>query len=206
MDRLFDIAGCQCIDLSVCSCKKELKIPRREHPFIIDQRSVRQMKIGPLDKEVTTMNMRRVLRAHRHNEREESESENRLYRERKIELSELHVGLDENEGCEESPEDENDDTIMFNCSAIESRNVVPIPTVAIEADRYGVSNRAEAAISTATLIDYGIIDSHHQHDIIDHNKVWRARQNNMRRLVQEEELESECEIQAIFFDGRKDIE
>ena len=58
-----------------------------------------------------------------------------------------------------------------------SRNMIPIPTIALEADRYGVSNRATEAISTAALIDYGVINPKDKANIIDHHKVWRARQN-----------------------------
>ena len=82
------------------------------------------------------------------------------------------------------------------------KNFTPIPTVAIEADRYGVSNRAAAAICTATLIDYGIITSHGRTNIVDHHKVWRARQTPRKSLKQEQIADDD--IQAIFFDGRKD--
>ena len=39
----------------------------------------------------------------------------------------------------------------------EGRNVKPIPTIALEADRFDVSNRAAAAISTAALTDFGVV-------------------------------------------------
>ena len=74
--------------------------------------------------------------------------------------------------------------------------MVPILTIAIEADRYGVSNRAATAINTTALIDYGIIDSKKQNDIIDRNEVWRARQK-MKKNIQVEELEGKLEIKAI---------
>jgi len=65
-----------------------------------------------------------------------------------------------------------DDDSMIEVS--EDRNLTPIPTVALEADRYGISNRSAAAISTAVLIDYGIVTSDNKMNIIDHQKVWKA--------------------------------
>ena len=59
-------------------------------------------------------------------------------------------------------------------NVIVSKNLTPIPTVAVEADRYGVSNRAAAAICTATLIDYGIITPDDRTNIVDQHKVRRA--------------------------------
>ena len=35
----------------------------------------------------------------------------------------------------------------------------PIPTIALEADKFGVSNRAAAAISTSALIDYRVVSA-----------------------------------------------
>ena len=84
-----------------------------------------------------------------------------------------------------------------------NRNIIPIPTIALEADRYGVSNRATAAISTAALIDYGVINPNDKANIIDHNKVWRARQDTRKELSQSEDFIT-TNITAIFFDGRKD--
>src|ERR1043165_4388376 len=74
----------------------------------------------------------------------------------------------------------------------------------MEADRYGVSNRAAAAICTATLVDYGIISLEDQINIVDPHKVWRARLQ-LRRAIRATPINNEEEIMAIFFDGRKDM-
>ena len=57
-----------------------------------------------------------------------------------------------------------------------------ISSIALEADRFSVSNRAAASISTATLVDYGIISSSDSTLVIDHHKVWRARQKLRRNF------------------------
>ena len=79
-----------------------------------------------------------------------------------------------------------------------NRNMIPIPTIALEADRCGVSNRA-----TAAQIDYGAINPNDKANIIDHHKVWRARQNTRKELSQSEDFIT-TNITAIFFDSRKD--
>ena len=86
----------------------------------------------------------------------------------------------------------------------EDRNVKPIPTIALEADRFDVSNRAAAAISTAALIDFGVVSAENRTHIIDSNKVWRARQK-LRKNIRKDEVFLQNDVSAIFFDGRKDL-
>ena len=86
----------------------------------------------------------------------------------------------------------------------EDRNSNPIQSIALEADRYNVSNRAAVAISTAALIDFGVVSVENRTHIIDSNKVWRARQK-IRKNVKEDEVFHQDDLSATFFDGRKDL-
>jgi hypothetical protein len=101
-----------------------------------------------------------------------------------------------NEGTEITPDD--DWVALAVC-----RNTTPIPTVALEADRYGVSNRAAAAIGTAALIDYGVASADDKTNVIDPKKVWRAREQ-LRKSLKEAAEEEDEKILALCFDGRKD--
>ena len=83
------------------------------------------------------------------------------------------------------------------------RNTQPIPNIAMAADRYGVSNRATAAIATAALIDFGLITPEDQSLVTDKNKVARAREKYRRQLQMEERMEIN-DIFGIYFDGRYD--
>ena len=78
----------------------------------------------------------------------------------------------------------------------EDRNVKPIPTIALEADRFDVSNRAAAAISTAALTDFGIVSAENRTHIIDFNKVWKARQK-LRKNVRKDEVFLQNDVSAI---------
>ena len=84
------------------------------------------------------------------------------------------------------------------------RNVKPIRTIALEADRFAVSNRAAAAISTAAFINFGVVSAESRTHIIDSNKVWRARQK-LRKNARKDEVFLQNDVSAIFFDGRKDL-
>ncbi|KAI6646042.1 hypothetical protein LOD99_9572 [Oopsacas minuta] len=69
--------------------------------------------------------------------------------------------------------------------------------------RYGVSNRATAAIATATLIDFGLITPEDQNLVTDKNKVARARQKH-RNKTQHKEMVEVIDVTGIYFDGRHD--
>ena len=49
---------------------------------------------------------------------------------------------------------------------VSQRNLQTIPRVALEAERYHLSNTAVAAICSATQCDFGIVNERHMSDII----------------------------------------
>lgn len=53
--RLFDIAACKCV-LTECHCDPARKVPKDEQEFLTDQRTVRLMCIGSVDK-LATINL-----------------------------------------------------------------------------------------------------------------------------------------------------
>ena len=201
LNELFDIAACQCKDLLACNCAKELKIPARERDFLVDQRTVRRMQIGKVDKPVTEMMTRRSARKSRMEERLADEKKRRIEQECPM-LSDDSTAIEDSassshhEGTESIPDD--DFVTLRVC-----RNTTQIPTIALEAERYGVSNRAAAAIGTAALVDYGVVSADDKTNVIDPKKIWRAREK-LRKSLKETTQEEELGIVAVFFDGRKD--
>jgi hypothetical protein len=107
------------------------------------------------------------------------------------------------------PEDRNLDNETFVLAGDvgrSSRNLVELPTVARQCDRYGISNVAGAAIATATLIDYGIIDAQRSDLVIDRAKFIRQREK--LRSILSEKARTSFKIyspQSLFFDSRKDM-
>ena len=181
-----------------------MKVHQRQRAFLTDQRSTRLMQIGGVDKKVTAMMERRKSREERMTERQDEEKRRKLNIEHPA-SSELLSESDkeESDSEDECVVDEWKDVSLPEEEYTSDINLTPIPTVALEADRYSVSNRAAAAICTATLIDYGIVTPDDHTNVVDHHKVWRARQKARKSL--KEEPTAEEDIQAIFFDGRKDF-
>lgn len=82
-------------------------------------------------------------------------------------------------------------------------NTTKIDNLALAADRYQVSDRAAAALASATLCDLGIINiaANETTKIIDKNKVRRAKDSirfSLNKSI------STYTIKGLFFDGRKD--
>ena len=59
LTELFDIKFCQCLNFAFCCCPKEMRVPKREQTFLTDQRAIRKMHIGELDKKVSKANKRK---------------------------------------------------------------------------------------------------------------------------------------------------
>ena len=50
---LFNISSCKCRSFSMCSCARDIKIPKSEQTFLTDQRTFRKMAIGGVDAAVS---------------------------------------------------------------------------------------------------------------------------------------------------------
>ncbi len=62
-----------------------------------------------------------------------------------------------------------------------------LPNTAINADRFGVSDRAAAAIATGVLQDMGLVSEEHREMVIDKAKVRRERAKMRRNIAENEE-------------------
>ncbi|GBM81618.1 hypothetical protein AVEN_82346-1 [Araneus ventricosus] len=59
---LFDISACKWKDLDYCTCDKRRKVPKQEVTFLRDQRTVREMCIGNIDKQTNKALTKTVAR------------------------------------------------------------------------------------------------------------------------------------------------
>ena len=183
-----------------------MRVPKREQIFLTDQRAIRNMHIGELDKKVSKPNKRKHDRENQLLKRKEEEKRQRFEREKLLSLSdsELAFAVDINATTSCSSNSSSIFGEEHSNLVHKDRNVKPIPTIAMEADRFDVSNRTAAAIGTAALIDFGVVCAENRTHIIDSNKVWRARQK-LRKNVRKDEVFLQNDVSAIFFDGRKDL-
>ncbi|GBM12851.1 hypothetical protein AVEN_114941-1 [Araneus ventricosus] len=59
---LFDISACKWKDLDYCTCDKSCKVPKQEVTFLHNQRTVREMCIGNIDKQTSKAFTKTVAR------------------------------------------------------------------------------------------------------------------------------------------------
>ena len=139
-------------------------------------------------------------------ERKEEEKRQRFEREKQLSLSdsELAFAVDIDAICSWSSNSSSIFSEELSNLLQEDRNVKPIPTIALKANRFDVSNRAAVAISTAALIDFRVVSAENGTHIIDSNEVWRARQK-LRKNVRKNDVFLQNDVSAIFFDSRKDL-
>lgn len=77
-----------------------------------------------------------------------------------------------------------------------------LPNIALECDRYGISNRVAASLVSATLKDFSVKDKNDAAIIVDKNKIQRERYK-CREAVLRKRLDTSS-LLAFSFDSRKD--
>ncbi|KAK0049303.1 hypothetical protein Bpfe_021191 [Biomphalaria pfeifferi] len=209
LDSLFDIAACKCsmsydnstkqVSIS-CNCPRNLKVPPDELLFLYDQRTSRKMFMTNIDFQATTRLQKRLQR--------KIEEETRCKMPRKFSRAESNLNLSEEESSnscasDQSVAEDSDDEVLHDSDdksssiddvasddissrsdddVAEGQMQIPLPNLAKEADRYGISDRAAASLATAVLIDVGFITKQNQSFVIDKNKVHRERLNLRKGL------------------------
>ncbi|CAG5051418.1 unnamed protein product [Parnassius apollo] len=71
-------------------------------------------------------------------------------------------------------------------------------------DKYGISDRAGAAIVSATLQDIGLVTESNKSSVIDRSKIRRARAQTRSSGAAVKVLDDDDSLVSISFDGRKD--
>lgn len=210
---LFDIASCKC-DSSSCHCEKTRKIPKPEQQFLLDQRTQRKMRIGGIDLKATKKLQAKLQRKLKDSplSKEVNETKSAISVE-EPRASTSAFTEDELEWMEfPTPEMEDNSRKAANLpdsehySAESSKIVQPriqkqLPNLARTCDRYGLSDRAAAAVASAVLQDFGIVTSENISNVIDRSKLRRERSKLRGEMSEESNLNP---IKALYFDGRKD--
>lgn len=219
---LFDIAACKCTDLSFCSCDKAKKVPIPERVFLTDQRTVRKMMIGPVDGPSTSTLIQKGLRKARKLDRE-----NKYRIETQTLASSSPYSLSSSAVSHEAADvatcsslsydaESNDTEVAMEASSDDSQGECTsqaqlglsqqrrrLQNIAKASDRYALSDRAVAEITSGVLQDYGIVTLENHSEVIDRHKVRRERLR-YRRTVQALRASTSTEVLGIYFDGRKD--
>lgn len=178
------------------------KVPVDERNLLLDQRTVRKQMIGRIDLIYESKINRRKLRG-RSNKNEtvkliptssedESDGKKDGSETNKVDVVDEVSTDEEKDGSETNKVDVVD--------KVSTSNTIKVNTLAKVLDRYGVSNRAGAAIASAALIDAGVVSEIDSKNLIDKNKLQRARQKERNSRMKD----SVDDVRSIYFDGRKD--
>ena len=198
---------CQCLNFASYCYPKEVTVVKREQAFLTtDQRAIKNTHIEEFDKKVSKANKRKHDRENHLLEKKEEEKRQKFEREKQLSSSDFELAFAADIDATSSWSSNSSIIFSERLSSLlyKDRNVKPIPTIALEAGRFAVSNRTAAAISTAVLIDFEVVSAESRTHIIDSNTVWRARQK-LRKNVRKDEVFLQNNVCAIFFDGRKDL-
>ncbi|OXU16375.1 hypothetical protein TSAR_013171 [Trichomalopsis sarcophagae] len=172
---LFEVDSYKCSDfMKKCSCAAEKKVPIEVQEFLLDQRTSRQMLISSIsvneqrdtsvsiDKNQSPVNCKQMKR--KNDLKETSEYS-------------VQAQNDHNDAYKENKKIDNladpDNAALHKYS----QNRMKLNNTALTSIRYGVSNRATAAIATSVLIDYNIIKDNDMSTIIDKSKVHREKKS-----------------------------
>ena len=99
---LFDICSCKCKQIQLCCCPREKKVPKEEQKFLLDQRQERKMRIGGIDRILSTKLQKKVTRASKTNK--SSLHIHKIQEKCNIEQQELVSSSSESEGNISSPD------------------------------------------------------------------------------------------------------
>lgn len=181
------------------SCNCAQKVPQALQPFLLDQRNSRKLKIPKVSlKNSQTTQSKQSMPKRTINSQFSVSLPNLSSNPETCSLENISNSMDQYNLRQRSI-DKSNDKLKFN-----TRNNVKLTQTAISADRYRLSNTAVAAIGTAVLIDYNVIDSDNSRFVIDRNKVQRNR-NIVRNSAIEMQVSQSSPVYALYFDGRKDF-
>ena len=117
------------------------------------------------------------------------------------------IEVSSTDGEDEEADTENDEDFVVPdaVSHAYERNLDSLTHAALAAERYGVSNRAAAAVINGFQMDVGLVTKNDRVNIVDPKKIWRSRDSIRRETACEAATAlAESGLHSLYFDGRKD--
>ncbi|GBN35811.1 hypothetical protein AVEN_66282-1 [Araneus ventricosus] len=196
---LFDISVCKCKDLDYCTYDKCCKVPIREITFLRDQRTIREMCIGNIDKQTSKALIKTVARKMKRAACSSSfvPGPSTSGFQSTILLKSLEDSL-----CDRFEESEWNEVEFERTSTPDTCKRISLSHTESAAFRTGVSERDVALIASAVLEDAGLV-TENKHPVVYKNKIHRERKK-LEKKVQEEENLDGLKTESVFFDERRD--
>lgn len=178
--NLFDIASCKCKSFIDCECPVDKRVPLKAQVFLLDQRCARKrfkrtkIEVVEISPEISPLSSQQLS--------ENASSQN------SESLSNSEDFVVPSNLCEEK--------LSTQCRLNLDRTV-------LVAQRYGVSERATAAIASSVLADVGLVSDGKRNLVTDKNKVRRSK-IKLSSSLETEFRNNLVAPQSLYFDGRKD--
>lgn len=191
---------CQCSCIITCICEKSNKIPSIELKFVYSLRVHGIGKIGGVDLSETKKRIKSLARKSRIGTSNQN-SEIKVF-ETEQQDSEDNISLcspTKKDDCSDSDQEFIPELPKQKSSSWQMR--INLKSTALVSDRYGVSDRATAAIASSVLHDIGIVTSCDHSKVVDKCKI-RREKHNIRADLSSSITENT--LQGLYFDGRKD--
>lgn len=224
------MACCKCTDFELCQCENDRKVPVQQQQFLMDQRHQRKMHNKSIISTSVLTKKRKSPTLDASLAAPNDESMDAELSQALMDAEPNDVSMDAAAASNEEPTEIvlnrelkdlfgvstlpkntafaaakilRSQTMLFGePSGSRANNMVELTEIAKSADRFGVSHRAAAGIASAALVDFGLITEDDQHLIIDHHKVFRAREKLRNQQMQSLTFD---DIEALYFDGKKDM-
>lgn len=192
---------CQCKCTITCICEKSSKIPSIELKFIYSLRVHGIGKIGGVDLIETNKRIKSLERKSR------VSTSNQKHSEVKVSETEQQDSDDNLFLCSPTKNDDSSDSDQEFLPDLPKNKSpgwqmrIDLKSTALVSDRYGVSDRATAAIASSVLHDVGIVSSCDNSQVVDKCKI-RREKRNIRAVLSTSITENK--LLGLYFDGRKD--
>lgn len=195
---------CECPPSIICNCEKAKKIPIIELKFLYLQRNFGKGKIGSVDiketKKITYRNERKLIETER----------TQIISQPSCSTHKITENfLFEEDDCDSNEEIEDEDEKNKDFPKVKPKIKSPwqmrikLKNTALTSDRFGLSDRATAAVASSVLQDFGIITDYDHTNVIDKNKLRREKSLNRSKL-QMLNKDKHNPLQGLYFDGRRD--
>ena len=221
IDKLFDILVCQCpIEVCfksdcnpghcqngahiTCNCLKQFKVPTMELAFIKDQREKVGLRGGEMlmagaDKAEARRQAKQKLRAPKESQTAGPSSEME-------EPCEMSQETEKNDSENNDMETQDDQEYTVVTKPASNQNTTDMTFYTAEVCRYGISDRAAAALYNAALKTVNLISDDETKLVVDKSKVRRAREifSAKQKNLRQERLQAGGGIQCLGTDGKRD--
>lgn len=218
--RLFDISACKCtitldcncrkaVDLCecpvsiVCTCEKSKKVPVIELKFLYLQRKHSLGKIGNVD----VKESKKIIQRQKRKNTEYSRCQSNVDSLSQPSCSKTMepTQIEDFDSTEINRNEDSSDEVEEFEPVVKTpwQMRVKLTNTALTSDRFGVSDRATAAIASSLLQDFGIITETEHSNVIDKNKIRRGKKVIRTELQVQNQAELNT-FQGLYFDGRKD--